>query len=428
MVRRIPKELGRKEYSKLSQEEKKTLWIKLVSENLGISPEEAERRIYRNNYNPPLEIHRIVLDDWENPLYIMESIMEPRNYNNDIYPNYLFIYPRFNANAKLLAQLSKDYEGPRGPRPIFASLINILRISFLANPKEIKYWIKHLAKEWHPEIGPLLELKLTASNPHLAPRGVEFSSADIRRGVYIPPSLNKDKETMQALGSIYAKGYVSNSLNSYLFRITGTMKDKDFYQNVVRVKIEEAFNLLQDQIYDCPKDSQFPDNNHNYLRLVYRSKALATYLLNHLNFPGSIDEKKNTGIAEKIKNNRYIKQFLKYYLACNARFNTSHNGETISLSINDVSKPTLEDIREILINIVKKHSITLLPHPRANSYALTIGTIPTLELFFSDFLNENPRLKGEVNSCLNVYGIGKRALNYLDSRFGETVFQYKRQK
>jgi len=405
MVRRIPKESS-KEHCKLSKEQEKRLWINLFSEKLRINKEEAKQRIDRNN---SLLIIKIP-DSSEDSVHI-----EPRH-PNEIPPNCLRIYPRLNANTRLLAQLSKDYEGPRGPRPIYVSLENVVRISLLDEPTQMYHWLECLYREGYSVSEALIKLKLTTSNPSSAPRGVEFSSEDIRRGVYIPPSL--DKETMQALGIIYAKGYVLKRLASkrlYSLRINRRMTDKEFYEAVVRKKMEKAFNLLQDE-----------NHKHSELKLSYGSKALVTYLLNRLTFPSSRNEKKETGISEEIKNNEYIEEFLKFYLAYNAAVRISGNGRRMNISINDVSKPILEDIKKILLGRIKKSSITISPSDRG-SYRLNINIIPTFELYFSGLLNENPRIKGIIENYLKEHGIGRIAFNYLHSVYGESIAQYRRQ-
>lgn len=418
MVRNISKGLSREEYFKLSQEERKRLWVSLFSEKLEISEEEAERKIDRNNSKPIWEI----LDGSGYPAYQVK----PKYHHNHIPPNCLRVFPRINANTMLLAQLSKG--GPMGDRPIYVSLENIARISLLdEDSKRIDNWRRILSRDWHSATEVLTELKLTASNPNWAPEGVEFSSEDVRKGVCIPTSLNKP--TMQSLGIIYAKGCISK--DQYTLRITGTMKDKEFYEDVVRRKMEEVFNLSQDEIYIYSRTSRFSGNQYNTLRLSYISKALATYLLNCIKFPSSDNEKKETGISEKIKSSRYIGEFLNSYLACNARSKISENNQSISICINDTSKPVLEDVQGMLILLSKlqKPSIALSPRKGSDSsYTLELSTISALELYFSGRLNENPRVKVTAEDYLNRHGIGKIAFGQLHEIFGESIVPYRRQR
>lgn len=290
MVIEIPKELDGEEYFKLGQKERKRLWANFISENMEISEEEAERIIDRNNSKP-------LCEDVNRYGYTIYSI-ESEYHQNHIPPGCQRVFTRSNANAMLLAQLSKAYCGPLGPRPIFVSLKNIAKISLLnEDSRKVDNWCEILSRDWYSPADALIELKLTASNPHWAPTGVEFSSEDFKRGICIPPVLNR--QIMKALGIIYAKGHISKDLN--ILGITPKMEDKEFYENVVTRIMERAFNLFQDEIHTYSQTSPFSGKQYDTLRLSYVSKALATYLLKNINFPSSEDKKERLAYLKKLR-------------------------------------------------------------------------------------------------------------------------------
>lgn len=415
MVRRMPKELRRDEYQALSVQQRRDLWIKLVSERLGVSLERARSIIEKNNMQ----------SEWE----IMES-GEPRNYLRQgeyhISPDVQRrkIYPRFNANAVLLASMSSDYAGPRGPRPILASLENIAKISFDA-PRGVSYWRESLGRNWEPFGEQLVNLKLTASNPNNAPKGVEFTYSDTRRGVYIPSRI--DQQTARALGIIYSDGHVArNSL-----KLTSSAKDTRFYGEVVIPTIEEAFNVLEDSVHEFNDKSTFSGRDYKFLRLVYTSTALVTYLVNHLGFRRSEEERRERGLSAKIKDDefkKYSKEFLSFYLASASNLSLARSTMSVGISIPDVSKPLLEDVHGMLEKVVERRSMEVRKHDTADSYMLRISTVPTLELYFGGYLGKNRRVSQTIQDYLEEFGIGRKAFKHLHELYGDGIAKYRRQK
>ncbi len=413
MVRRIPKELGRDRYFKLGVLERRKLWANIVAEHLGVSEDEARRMIERNNKLPEWEVN----DAYDSRNYLVkgESHLQKRVRKHKV-------YPRFNANASLLARLSADYRGPRGPRPIFASLDNIARISFDGLMK-VSYWRHSLGRNWEPVGTKLIDLKLSASDPKSAPDGVRFTYDDIRRGVYIAPTM--DTDTAGMLGVIYSDGHLARDS----LRLTFTRKNLKFYTDVVMPKMDRAFNLLQDEEYEYTQQSGFSKNDYSFFRLNYGSTALTTYLANHFKFRKSEEERRKKGLSKKIKGSefkQYMPEFLKFYLGAASRLVTSNNCESITIGITDVSGPMLEDIGHILGKRLERPSLYVAKHKTADTHILRISTVPLLELFFDGMLDENPTIRNGVNAYLQEYGIGKRAFNHLYNLYGDEIAQYKR--
>ncbi len=393
MVRRSIPELSRENYGRLTPEKRHELWVNIVSDNLGISMAEAEALIRKNNSLPVWEILREGED-----------------------------HPRFNANAGLLAKLSEDYRGPRGPRPVFVSLENIARIS-LDVPSRVAYWRKRLGQSLEPLGKQLVDLGMSASNPNSAPDGVKFEYDDVRRGVYITPLM--DSETASALGIIFSDGYLAKGT----LRLTGGSKDAEFYNSVVIPAMDNAFNLLQDDLYDYTQPSGFSGKDYTFFRLTYSSTALATYLTSQFDFRQSEEERRMAGLPERIKSKdfaAYRRTFLKYFLAASSGTNTSEDNQSLGVAVPDVSKPMLEDIGELVEDFVERHSVALIKVRGTDSYRLSISTVPALELYFSGMLNVNPRIKAGVERYLENCGIGRRAYKHLRNLYGDDVERYRR--
>lgn len=413
MVRRSIPELGRESYEKLTAAERRELWTRIVSENLGISLAEAGTLIRRNNSLPVWEI----IDENDERTYLLpdENHLSERVRKNKI-------YPRFNANAVLLARLSQDYRGPRGSRPIFASLENIARISSDA-PSRVSYWRKSLGRNWEPLGRQLIDLKVSASNPDNVPDGVRFEYDDVRRGVYITPSM--DEETAGALGIIFSDG----SLVRGTLRLTGGSKDEKFYNDVVIPSMNNAFNLLQEDLYDYTQPSGFSGNDYTFFRLAYSSTALTTYLRSQFDFRQSEEERKTKGFPDRIKSKgfaAYRETFLKHFLAASSGTNICEDIGSLSVIVPDVSKPLLEDIGELVEGFVERRSIALIKIRGAGSYKLSISTVLALELYFSGMLDVNPRIKARVEWYLENCGTGRRAYRHLQNLYGDAVEPYRR--
>ncbi len=413
MVRQALPELGRKNYGKLTAGETRELWVRIISQQMGIGLEDAEMLMKRSNNLPVWEI----ADKYDERTYLLpdENHLSAHVRENKI-------YPRFNANASLLSGLSRDYHGPRGPRPVFASLENIARVSF-GVPSRVSYWRKSIGRNWGPLGKQLVDLKLSASNPDSAPKGVRFEYDDIRRGVYIAPSM--DNETAGALGIIFSDGSVSGST----LRLTGGSKDAKFYSDVVIPTMDRAFNMLQDDLYDYTQPSGFSGDDYIFFRLGYSSIALTTYLRSQFYFRQSEEERRAKGLPERMKSKNfapYRRTFLKHFLAAASGTNVSESIGSIGVIVPDVSRPLLEDVGELVEDSVEKHSIALLGMKGSDSYRLSISTVPTLELYFSGMLDVNPRIKARIEWYLENLGIGRRAYKHLRNLYGDVADKYRR--
>ncbi|MBI4039613.1 hypothetical protein HY388_02185 [Candidatus Daviesbacteria bacterium] len=368
-------------YWRLNSDEKNNKWAELIAQSLGISPDEAARRIKRNNLHP--------LEETEAGQVV---------------------YPRFMANASLLAQASPYYDGPRGPRPLLASASNILRISGITYQQVIEYGIK--LKQISGGISKfLIELKITAANPDDAPEGVQFSNEDIRRGIYIPGEI--DRPTAAACGIAYGHGYFGNA--SHL-DLSSSMENLAFLQGPVRLVFEQAFNFLPDHdVKPVDQKSQLKPDGYKFLHLGYGSKAVGTYFLKILQFPRNRELRRKTGLSTVIKglSRKLQDEFLKYFLASTVAFDQNEG----LLRISDVSQPLLQDIESMISARVTKQSISLRPQVMSRGFILSLSTIPAMELFLLGLLNENPTIKQEVEQFWNSK-IKSRAWDYLKRTYG----------
>jgi hypothetical protein len=379
----VARQEKREQYWHLPEDERKIVWIKVISQGLGITEDEARKRLERNNKLPIKENEKI---------YSVEDFKDGTRSVLFTGEDSVVVYPRFNANAVLLAQVSPHYEGPRGPRPSLASASNILRISDLPKTQTITYGVE-LRQNAGGISKLLLELKLSASNPGRVPEGVEFSNEDIRHGIYIPRAI--DKPTSRALGVAYGNGNLSGGAQLLL---SAQIENREFYKGPVRQVFEEAFN------------------GYESLYLTYGSKALSTYLLNYHGFPKSRDERRKTGISESLKNIRgeFQDEFLKYYLAAAVVFNR----EDALVRISDVSKPLLRDVEAMIKTRVTKDSISFRKGVMGENYLLSLSTIPSMELYVRGFLNVNPRIREEAERYWNEK-LGGRAAKYLERTYGK---------
>ena len=242
-------------------------------------------------------------------------------------------------------------------------------------------------------------------------------------GVYIAPYM--DEKTARALGIIYSDGHVIRTA----LRLTGSLRNLQFYREVVMPTMEDAFNMFQEDVYEYPHTSTFTGKQYKFLRLVYGSKALSTYLVNYLGFRRSEEERRNKGLSDKMKMKefkKYVPDFIKFYLASASGISLSDKSKSIVINIPDVSRSMLEDIGGFLEDAVERPSLWLHHHLTADTYVLSISTVPALELFFGGFLNENPRIKKGIESYLEDYGIGRRAFKHLYQLYGDRIVQYRR--
>ncbi len=135
------------------------------------------------------------------------------------------------------------------------------------------------------------------------------------------------------------------------------------------------------------------------------------------------------GLPKRIKSKdfaAYRKTFLKHFLAASSGTSVSEYDMSLGLIVPDVSKPLLEDVGELIKNFVEKPSLALMDVKTADSYKLSISTVPTLELYFGGMLDVNPRIKARVEWYLNNCGIGRRAYKHLQNLYGDVVDPYRR--
>lgn len=374
--------LERAEYWHLTPPQRGALWTKIIAQGLEVPEDEARKRISRNN--------RLAVEEQE------ESA---------------FVYPRFNANASLLAQSSPEFRGPRGSRPYLASAANILRLSGISRRETVTYGIK-LRKVAGGISRLLQDLELTAANPYQVVKGIGFSDEDVRSGIFIPRTI--DAPVAQALGIIYANGNLSGESNLLL---SSPIKNEKFYEKSVREAFSNAFNFSSNQNVRTASHAKtdLAPKGYKSIYLGYGSKALRTYLLHIHNFPRGRDERRQSGLSKPIKTmgKQLQDDFLKYYLGAAVAFD---DGKGLT-RISDVSAPLLKDIEEMIRARVTKDSVSFREGTMGEHFILSLSTIPAMELYIQGFLDINPRVKGEVEKFWNG-GIGKRALGYLKRTYG----------
>lgn len=382
MVRGVPKDLGRKKYYSATDREKGVFWLRYLSGRLGISLDDIRQRIIRTNGLPIKEYEE--LSEGYEFLDGTKSVgFEP--VGKDV------AYPRLSAHASLLAQASKCYDGPRGPRPILASAENIYRLSVF--PKRHDGWRVEFFEE-HGGIDKfLIDMKLSASNPHEWGRVVQFSSEDVRRGVYIPNRMG-DMDLLRALGIIYADGYLSeNDL-----RLTGRYVNLELYSDVIPQAMEGAFNFMIRNPAEIEAESHFSDASYKFLRHTYSSAALSTYLANVHGFPRNEEEKRAAGLSPRIKklSSALLAEFMRYYLGTKAAFGPVSG----VASIGDVSEPLMEDIRKTIADLGFPTNIGIYLNGK-NTFQMHFGRAPTMELYYAGFFEINPILQDKITDFID---------------------------
>jgi len=184
---------------------------------------------------------------------------------------------RIEPAAVLLADASRGYipDGPRGRRPILASSQNICRLMGARSYSEQRTWNKKLIKTKSGSINKLLiDLDLTASNP--SDTNLNFGYADIRRGVYIPDSTDKDASA--AVGAFLGCGFLAPEAN---INLSGRSTDAEFFK-LLKTKFEKAFNI-SGYYRVIPASRKFPNGRKvdtSYCILLFNSKALFQYMSN----------------------------------------------------------------------------------------------------------------------------------------------------
>ncbi len=378
MVRGTPKKLARKEYYAMGNKEKGAFWLTYLSKQLGISAEEVRRRINRNNRLPMKEYEEL------SERYDFTDGSRSIGYEP---AGKVVTYPRLAAHASLLVQASKDYEGPRGLRPILASAENIYRLAVF--PRRHDGWRTEFFEEQGGIDKFLIDMEMTASNPYEWGKAVQFSSEDVRRGIYIPKSI--DIPVAKAFGLIYADGY----LNESVLRMTGRYANSDFYKDTIPGVMQDAFNFLETEPREVEGVSNFSDKSYTFMRHTYSSLALATYLAGVHGFPKSEEEKRKKGLSEHVKkmHGSRREEFLKYYLGAKATFGPVSG----IISLADVSQPLLEDIGEIVVNLGFPSNIGIYPNGK-DTFQMHFSRASSMELYYSGFLDTNDPVKDKARS------------------------------
>lgn len=224
--------------------------------------------------------------------------------------------------------------------------------------------------------------------------GVEFSQKDRIKGVEI--RIPVDVPTSRALGLIYGDGncrrYYSKKGVSHHIVLTGTKRDEPFYRIVPKV-ITRAFGLPLQEADLVPSESSWLGKKYTSITptLRYYSKALGTFLLDHIRFPEGRPNKLTAHVSDIVKNLDGEKsgEFLNHYLAATASFRPS-NG---TLKLFDLSRDVLKDIKEMLNDFVSADESIILPVKGKRSYKLILYETPTRQLWFSGRLGINPHLR-----------------------------------
>jgi hypothetical protein len=377
----------------LNETQRMVVWANIMARGLGITAEEAYKRIRRNNALPIEEVERASgVGAFSTGIGTV-------------------VYPRFSANAVLLAQASPDFEGPRGRRPSLVSLANILRVSGVTERQAVDFGAK-LARASGGIVNLLRELDLSAANPKSVPEGVEFSAEDMKNGIYIPKKV--DIATARAIGIAFGDGFIS-SIRPGAIQLHSSMTNGCLYEGVIQKVFEEAFNFRSDRkalIVHSPANGKYRESDS--VGLAYSSKAVGGYFVNHLGFPTSAEVRRETGLPPQIMEaEKTIRdEFLKYFLATAIAFDDTGAGGIV---ISNASAPLLRDIESLIRARVTKQSIT--HRQRENSFGLCLSTIPSMELYVQGFLDANSRLNAEAAEFWDRR-MGSRALSYLERTYG----------
>jgi len=119
---------------------------------------------------------------------------------------------------------------------------------------------------------------------------LEVSDNDFLRNITIP--LKTDESVAELLGILWADCFYTG--HYYAFRISGRVKDKNFYQKVVCNRIKEVFNLeLAVKIENYVHKIDGRPLRYETPVVYISSKAVFSWLVNELGFPKRRDENMN---------------------------------------------------------------------------------------------------------------------------------------
>jgi RNA polymerase sigma factor (sigma-70 family) len=349
--------------SEPAEEQKKRNWPNIIAQGLGITEEEAQRIITRNNKLPVGE-------------YVAEEDQ--------------WVYPRFNANTSLLAHASPGFYGPRGLRPSLVSEINLFEISGIpANSTNYKKFRKALDRI----SDYLLELGLTASSPddHISD-GISFNGHDIRRGIYIPRGV--DRKAAQALGVAFADGSLGVGQNG--LSLWTESKNAEFYDSSVRKAFEEGFNFSSDTpVKKTEFQTEKSSDGYSKLKISYASLALINYLKG-LGFPIDRAARSEIGLPEAIKSAEKdtAYDFLRFFLG--AKVSVHMSWGSLEVGSGAFGKHYLEDVLDILQAQTKTRFLEL-GLSRREKPRIFIWRETAIELMLLGLLDTNPRIKREMD-------------------------------
>jgi len=299
---------------------------------------------------------------------------------------------QYREDVNLLAKVSEGYfdRGPRGGRPIIATLMNVAKFSGATTRSDTHIWYSTFP--FHSQT--LVDWKLSASNTYAWKSFVQFTSDDIYRGIYIARTI--DEPTSAAVGLAYADGYITYSQNSSQLRLGGGRKDTGSYKLLVSKVLEQAFNFL----YEFPEDIPIEHNGNRYTvpRITIGSKAISTYFINWIGFPTNEEERANFGISDRIKglNNYELKKFLSHYASFKAVFSPKYGNTRFGgVRFTDKSKLLLEDLVELFSRVGIRDSMSIQQRS-FNSYALNVSEVPTLQMLIMGLFDANEGLRDYI--------------------------------
>lgn len=318
---------------------------------------------------------------------------------------------RLHSAAFILADISEgitrtDIHGykleGRGPKPILVTGENIARISGAMNPSQQDRWSRRFFDRHGRDF--LLTQGLTASNPQEweGDDRVEFSKYDVIHGIYIPTEIGV--ETLATLGIIYGAGSVMNrrSRTEYCTYILGHERTRRFFSDIVPGVFASAFNIIQTSPRENPQVKHAPNARiktytARQMRMDFSSKALYTYLTRYIGFPATPEDKRVTGISEKIKSLApdLKEEFVAFFIAAGGNVGDAYGRP--SIKITTTASVVLEDFQTMLKDIGVSGAVRIDPIPGTNSSTLSIGWDATRQLLERGRLSENYLLEQRTN-------------------------------
>jgi len=399
MSKYIPEEI--EEFlTELSPERQDEIWAGLVAKNLRISLDQSKEEIrqiralpleevyagIKTNGSPRSPKSSIVLRE-ESPrieaathlLASISMVVIPSNYRRYHYREYKTIFTP---------------DGSRGPRPLLVSMTNIASLLGRGTGAGVEFYRYNIARMYGGIDHLLTDMLLTASNPELwKDRGIEFSSYDIKKGLYLPEK--PDLQLVKALAVIEADGHLRRGR----LRIIGRPSDTSQYKALIPNIMERSFNLVQ----DGPHKKWLPSSRKRLYKapeLRYSSKGLSSYL-EWIGFPATEEQTRGFGFNRMIQEfNPYkLEVFLKHFLPFapiiiyprEAYFSVIHR-----------SKLKLKGLQEFLVDFLGLSPDMRIGQPSGDYYQLLIPPRPMEQLYHDSFFNLSPPFKTRVRARLET--------------------------